>query len=182
MSESEDQELVRACLRGNTAAFAELVDRYQKVVYNAALRLVGDRDDALDVTQNVFVAAFEKLSTFNPKYRFFSWIYRMTVNQSLNLINQKKSLEPLSPALVSREKTPVESLAAAEREEAISDALLALKIESRVVIVLRHFGECSYREMSYILDLPEKTIKSRLFSARHQLKDILLAKGIETND
>ena len=83
MSEAEDRELVEKCCDGDRAAFTELVDRYQKTVFNTALRIVGDPEEAEDVAQSAFLKAYEKLDSYKPQYRFFSWIYRITVNESL---------------------------------------------------------------------------------------------------
>ena len=76
MTEQEDLRLVEECLKGNTDAFGLLVENYQKAIFNMALRMVNDYDDAQDITQSVFVKAYGKLDGFNPKYKFFNWIYR----------------------------------------------------------------------------------------------------------
>src|SRR5512134_230801 len=79
-----DAELVRECLAGNQRAFEVLVRKYEKPVFNVALRIVKDRDDAMDIAQNVFVKAYEKLGSFDEKREFFSWIYRIAINESIN--------------------------------------------------------------------------------------------------
>ena len=84
MSELSDQAIVRKVLAGETAAFAFLVDRYERVVFNAAYRITNDRQDAEDVTQTVFMKVFENLRVYNPRYRFYSWMYRIAVNEALN--------------------------------------------------------------------------------------------------
>ena len=93
---NEDALWVVKCLRGDAQAFNPLVRKYQRVLFTVARRLVGDHEDALDVTQNVFVRAYEKLETYDPSRRFFSWIYRIAVNESLNLRRARKSSEPLN--------------------------------------------------------------------------------------
>lgn len=181
MPETDDFRCVQQCLNGDTSAFATLVDRYQTPLFNAALRITGNQHDAQDVVQGVFLKAFEKLDTFNPKFKFFSWIYRMTVNSAINLVNQRRPLQSLETESVAGDESPAEALGDLEVREKVEEALMRLQIDSRVVIVLRHFGEFSYREMSYILDIPEKTVKSRLFSARQLLKDILQTRGISAD-
>ena len=84
MVDDQDQALVRQCLDGHTRAFEALVDRYQKPLFNVALRMLDDAQDAEDITQTVFIKAFEKLATYDDRYKFFSWIYKMTVNEALN--------------------------------------------------------------------------------------------------
>lgn len=179
MPEQDDLELVRACLTGDTRAFETLVERYQKPIFNAALRMVTDFDDAQDITQTVFVKAYEKLNTFKPKYKFFSWIYRMAVNESINFLNKKRRHENLDMNLSTKDRSPDQHVATAELERVIGVALMSLSVEYRAVIVLRHFENFSYRDISYILNTPEKTVKSRLYLARQQLREILLKRGIE---
>ncbi len=182
MTERDDFTLVQECIQGNTKSFELIIDKYQKPIFNVALRMVNDYEDAQDITQSVFIKAFENLSNFNPKFKFFSWIYRMAINESINFLNQKKRLEELGPDILSKEKTPEQHYNDIEISEQIQDALMCLAIDYRAVIILRHFEDFSYREMSYILNIPEKTVKSRLFTARQQLKDILSRKGVVKHD
>lgn len=178
MAEHDDQWLVKQCLSGNTRAFEALVDRYEVPIFNVVLKMVRNADDAADLTQTAFVKAYEKLHTYNPRYKFFSWFYRIAVNESLNFLNQRKSHDHLDDGLPSAEKNPVEALDQQERDEAIQDALMVLKPDLRIVIVLRHFQDLTYREISQILEVPEKKVKSRLFAARGQLRRILTRKGL----
>jgi len=178
MIEHDDATLVKLCLAGDTKAFEQIVDRYQKKIFNIALRIATDQDDAEDITQSVFVKAYERLNTFDPKYKLFSWLYRIAINESLNFVGQRQNLQRLDEAEVSKELSPEETLDTAINSEAVQNALMKLKLEHRVVIVLKHFQELSYREISYILDLPEKTVKSRLFTAREQLRRVLLRKAL----
>ncbi|MFQ5602075.1 MAG: RNA polymerase sigma factor [bacterium] len=184
MIEPSDNDLVKVCLKGKIAAFETLIERYQKPIFNLAFRMLNDYEDAQDVAQTVFVKAFEKLATFNFRFKFFSWIYRIAVNESLNVINQRQQIEQLDHNLnlISEEKSPAEHYQNRELNRKIQMALMNLKIDYRAVIVLRYFEEFSYNEMSYILEIPEKTVKSRLFSARQQLRKILLLKGYIEND
>lgn len=176
MKEDTDIILVRHCLNGNNRAFESIVDKYEKPVFNAALRIINNYQDAEDVTQSAFVKAFEKLTTFNPRYKFFSWLYRIVVNESLNFVSQRKRLVELNTDLVSREKTAEEAYDDIETSQQVQVALMDLKVEHRVVIVLKHFQELSYTEISQILDISEKTVKSRLFTAREQLRTRLLKR------
>ena len=178
MDEEEDLLSVQRCLEGDRSAFGEIVDKYQKKMFNVVMRIVNDYDDAEDVTQAAFVKAYEKLGSFDPKYKFFSWLYRIAVNESLNLLNQRKNLEGLDESMVSTEKTPEERYNGIEASERVRDALLDLKLDYRTVIVLKHFQNLSYDEISYIIGVPEKTVKARLFTARFQLREILKKKGL----
>ena len=176
--ENDDNALVRECLMGNSNAFEALFDKYQKPIFNIALRLTKNFDDAEDITQTVFINAYENLKAFNSKYKFFSWIYRSAINHSLNLINRNSRKEELNQDLITKEKTPEEIVNEIELSEKIQDALGELDINYRIVIVLKHFISFSYTEISDILEVPEKTVKSRLYTARQLLKDILIKNKV----
>jgi len=169
---NDDADCVASCLGGDTGAFEPLVRRYERVVFTVAYRLLGDYEDARDATQNAFVKAFEKLETFDPDRRFFSWLYRIAVNESLNLRRGRRPQEALPDRLESASRAE-ERLEARERRDRVQAAIDRLSAEQRDVIILRHFVELSYEAIGEALDVPEKTVKSRLFSARQRLADLL---------
>lgn len=173
-----DAALVRRCLRGDTRAFGTLVDRYQKVLYNVALRIVKDPDDAADIAQAVFVRAWENLKQYDPEYKFFSWIYRMTVNRSLNAAERQRRMNQIDGTDIQLKADQVDDVVAAETQEQIDEAILRLVPEDRALISLKYTAELSYRDMAFIFDINEKTVKSRLYTARQRLKDHLIAVGI----
>ena len=166
----DDSAVIRRCLAGDSAAFEQIVARYQQVLFTVALRMLGNEEDARDAAQNAFLKVFEKLAAYDPRHRFFSWLYRILVNECLN--------ERRRPSLV-RTTEPLEDDAAqcsdrdlveaAERRRAVQRAILTLPEPYREVIVLRHFAALSYEEMSEAIGIPVKTVKSRLYSARQQL-------------
>jgi RNA polymerase sigma-70 factor (ECF subfamily) len=132
--------------------------------------------DAEDVTQTVFANAFLALKSYNPKYRFFSWMYRMAVNESLNAIKRQKRLIGLDDSAdVAAPET--DALTAAETEAQVTRALQGLKPDDRAVVVMKHITLLSYEEIAAVLDVPVKTVKSRLFTARERLRAVLLAQG-----
>lgn len=174
----EDQALVRRCLEGDRGAFEQLVDKYHKTVFNVAFRMLNDTDDAADVTQSVFLKAFENLATFNARFKFFSWLYKIAVNESLNYLSRRRPHDQIDEGLPAVDKSPDERYGDLERSERIQEAMMEMGLDYRVVIVLNHFQDLSYREIAYVLDIPEKRVKSRLFSARQLLKDKLLGKDL----
>ena len=179
MVKDEDQALVRRFLDGDKDAFAELVVRYQRPLYNAAYRVTGNAEDASDVVQSVFLRVSERLDEYNGNFKFFSWIYRIAVNESLNLLRRNSRQGRLDDEIerpASEQTEPEWRLNEVQQSDRIQRALMSLKVDSRVVLTLRHFSECSYREIGRILDLDEKTVKSRLFDARQQLRE-KLTKG-----
>jgi RNA polymerase sigma-70 factor (ECF subfamily) len=184
MTEQEDSALVRQCLEGNQNAFNALIVKHQKAVFNVALRMVKDYDDAQDLAQTVFIKAYERLRSFDAGHKFFSWIYRMAVNESLNFIKRRRRFEALDDGAeyAAGEPTPAEDYEESEMSRNIQSALMNLQADHRAVIVLKHFEQLSYEEIGQILDIPEKTVKSRLFTARQVLKDIMIKKGYVKHD
>lgn len=177
MKDLDDKTLVDRCLNGQKAAFEVLVDRYQKVLYNVALRMLHNREDAMDASQTAFVKAYEKLDTYDPTYKFFSWIYKILVNESLNQISHRRPQEELDSGIMAPGRTPEDEHGEEWLQERVQSAIVKLPLEYRRLVVLRHFGDLTYRDMSAALDLPEKTVKSRLFTARRMLKDLLNQRG-----
>lgn len=174
-----DADLVRQCLDGDKQAFGELVDRYQKVLFNVALKIVRDRDDAADITQSVFVKAYEQLDRYNPKYKFYSWIYRMTVNAALNFAKRHSRLTSLETHTVRSRANPADDYAAGELTERVEGAMFELDPEDRAILSLKYTAELSYRDIAYVFDIGEKTVKSRLYTARQRLKDALISGGFD---
>ena len=172
-----DATLIADCRKGTSGAFETLLDRYERPVFNVALRMVRNPEDARDITQSVFLKAFEHLDSYDSRYRLYSWIYRIAVNESLNFIKRQGRDEPLSDDRPSPERSPEDAASQANLGPLIQEALMALKSEHRAMIVLKHFRGFSYREIADIVDVPEKTVKSRLFSARKFLWQALRANG-----
>lgn len=180
MTSTNDQTVIDQILQGDRAAFGELLDRYEKVVYNAAYRVLGNEADAEDVTQTVFLKVYENLATYNPKYRFFSWLYRIAINESVNARKRLRPTVELSEMITVETDSAETLLLDADREEQIGRALMFLTPENRAILILRHYQEFSYREIAYIMDLTESKVKARLFGARQRLGKILLSKGLST--
>jgi RNA polymerase sigma-70 factor (ECF subfamily) len=173
-SDPEDLDLVRQAQGGQKDAFGALVNRYQKVMYNVALRMLGNPADAQDATQDAFVKAYERLASFDSHYRFYSWMYRILVNECLNVNRGRRPEEALDGDEEEGSGTPFDVALDAERREQIQMALLRLTPDYRTVVVLRHFAGQSYDEIAEALAIPEKTVKSRLYSARQRLGELLL--------
>lgn len=176
MSDDEELAAVERCLSGESRAFETIVDSYQRVLFNVALRMVNDRDDAQDVVQAAFLKAYEKLRTYDRRRKFFSWIYRIVVNECLDHMARRKRQGPVDRDEPGR--GPDDTLEEREVEAVIGAALLDLSIDYRGVIILRHFVHLSHREMSRVLEIPEKTVKSRLHSARKLLGELLVKRGV----
>lgn len=174
--DADDLALIARCKAGETAAFEGLVVRYQRVLFTVAVRMLGNVDAASDAAQNAFVKAYQKLETFDPNRRFFSWIYRILVNECLNARRGHAPDEPLTTAIAAV-GGPDAAFEAAERRGRVQAAILALPIEYREVIVLRHYAGLSYEEIGEALHVPAKTVKSRLHTAKERLATML--RGLE---
>jgi RNA polymerase sigma-70 factor, ECF subfamily len=178
MDKSRDHELILRCRRGDRQALGELIKEYERPIYNAAFRILGNPDDAADITQTVFMKVFERIEQYNPEYKFFSWIYRIAINESINQRNRNKDLQPYEDEYVSAGFAPEDSIDAQKLSDVIQASLMELQEDYRVVVVLRHFSEMSYHDISGILSIPEKTVKSRLYSARQLMKARLMERGV----
>ncbi len=173
MNKPDETDLVRRSMKGERTAFEALLIKYEKPVYNAAYRMLNSSDDARDVTQTVFLKAYENLGRYDPKFRFFSWIYRIALNESINCLNVRNRTEELAEEPATETGGPDEATDTDQQSRRIQSALMKINPEYRSVIVLRHFHEFNYVEISEILDIPEKKVKSRLYSGRQMLKDVL---------
>lgn len=168
----DDVRCVVRCLAGDASAFEPLVERYHRGLFAVAQRLLGNYEDARDATQNAFIRAYEHLDSFDPERRFFSWICRIVVNESLNLRRTRHAEAPL-PETASETADGFEAVVGGERRRELHRALRRLPDDQRVVIVLRYFAELSYEEISEAVGVPEKTVKSRLFEARQRLAETI---------
>lgn len=177
MTEDTDADLVLRCRNGDRRAFDALVGRHARQVFTAAYRILHDREDAFDVTQTAFLSAYEHLDHYDPGQPFRGWLYRIAVNQALDLIRARRPAEALADEAVDDHQGPDELAARDADDIAIQGALTRLNVDYRTVIVLKHLQGCSYDEMAQILECPVKTVKSRLFTARQALRAILVAKG-----
>lgn len=164
------------CLDGDAGAFEALVEAYQKPFFTSAYRLLGNDDEARDATQSAFIKVHGALQRFDPTRRFFSWAYRILVNECLNLQRARRPHEPLRSDLATVDG-PDRAFESAEHRRRLQAAILALPPDSRAVIVLKHFAGMSYDEIAATLEIPVKTVRSRLHTARVRLMDLVSREG-----
>ena len=178
MSRDDDWESITRFKDGNLAAFSELVERYERVVFNCAFRIVGDMEDAADVAQSVFLKLYQHVESVDSSRPFFSWLYRVAVNEAFDHKRKKRPHDVFDEEVVeTTDSSPDLQLVQRDREVVLMRSMDHLSEEQRSVIVLRHFVELSYRDIAGVLDIPESQVKSRLYAARQRLKDILLKTG-----
>lgn len=185
-AEIDDRVHVRRALDGDDAAFAVLVRRYERGIYNVAYRMVRDSELARDLTQDVFIRVHGALGKYDPVYPFTSWIYRVASNLCIDHLRRKKlktvSLDaPLSlgnDETITRDvedprQDPDAELQDRERSRLLVQALDELPEAHRLVLILRHQRDLSYDEIALTLDLPLGTVKARIHRAREALRKVL---------
>lgn len=181
-----DADLVAWSRNGDTAAYDELVRRYQERVYATVYNMTSNHDDAADLVQEAFVKAWQSLKRFKGESGFYTWIYRIAVNRTLNFLKSPKnrrhrSLNDLDAgvendkelvALIS-EQTPRREVKLAELQEKLNEAMQRLSEVHRAVVVMHDIQGMPHDEIAEILDCNAGTVRTRLFYARQQLQGIL---------
>ncbi len=181
---ADDRRLIADCLQGDSAAFGELVRRYQDRLYNTVLRLVDHPEDAQAVVQDAFLQAYQALGGFKGDSQFFTWLYRIAMNTAISWKRKQRvtlrmhggrdegggTVEPVDPSEWSQ---PGYALDQAERERTIRQALSRLSPEHRAVLILKDMEGQKYEDMAEVLQVPIGTIRSRLHRARLELRELL---------
>jgi RNA polymerase sigma-70 factor (ECF subfamily) len=182
---SEDLPLVERARKGDRAAFGRLVERYQRRVYALAFGILRQRDDAWDVAQEAFVKAYRSLDRFEGNAAFYTWLYRITYNLSIDLLREKtrrdtvmldeaKKVDEAAGGEESRaNESPDEAAERKELGSVIEAAMNRLSEKHRAIIVLREVEGLSYEEMAEVLGISKGTVMSRLFHARQNLQALL---------
>jgi len=179
-------ELVRRARRGNMSAYDELMRRYQERIYATIYHMTSNHEDANDLAQETFIKAFQALRSFKGGSSFYTWIYRIAVNKTINFLKQRKhriqmSLNDLDvnaendPDLVAliSEKTPRRDINLAELQEKLNEAMQKLSEVHRLAVTLHDIQGVPHEEIARIMDCNIGTVRSRLFYARQQLQAYL---------
>jgi RNA polymerase sigma factor (sigma-70 family) len=184
----DDRLLVKQAQEGDLAAYDQLVKRYQERIYATLYHMTANHEDAHDLAQEAFIKAYRALKSFKGDSSFFTWVYRIAVNKTINFLKQRKNRsqgqmslndldfnaehDPDLVALVS-EKTPRRDLNLSELQEKLNAAMLKLSDVHRLVVTLHDVQGLSHEEISKIMDCNTGTVRSRLFYARQQLQAYL---------
>jgi RNA polymerase sigma-70 factor (ECF subfamily) len=182
-----DIDLVARSREGDTAAFNELITRHRQRCFAMIFQMVRNEDDAWDLAQDGFVRAWRSLSSFRGQSSFFTWLYRIMTNVSLDWLRKKRieggqefddtvglrRIEPGAPTAPKRESEPAERLVDAEIRKRIDAAIARLSEEHRAVIVMRELDGMEYQEIADAIGCSIGTVMSRLFYARRKLQDML---------
>jgi len=188
-TDASDRELVRLCRRGDERAAHALVSRFQRPLFSVIVRMVRNEELAEDLAQEAFVRAFDRLDTYDPTYRFSSWLFKIGHNLTVDHL-RKKELDTVSihgapdatteerqeataVTLESREETPEKRFEARQLGEEIEEAIGALRPQYREAVLLRHVEGCSYAEIAEIMEIPLGTVKTYIHRARGELQESL---------
>jgi RNA polymerase sigma-70 factor (ECF subfamily) len=189
MTREREREIIDAVLGGDVNAFEELVTEYQTRVYNIALKMTGNREDAFDISQEAFLKAYKALNGFRGESSFGSWLYRLTANMSVDFIRRQNRQKPEKLVYLDDEGElerpyeipdysgePQSRLESMETREAIDAGLKSLPSEQRLILILRDVDGLSYQRDLRALEMELGTVKSRIFRARANWPTILLRK------
>lgn len=179
-------ELVNRARTGDMAAYDDLVRRYQERIYATIYHMTSNHEDANDLAQEAFIKAYQALKSFKGGSSFYTWVYRIAVNKTINFLKQRKNRAQISlndldfnaehdPDLVAliSDKTPRRDINLAELQEKLNAALLKLSEQHRLVVTLHDVQGLSHEEIATIMDCNIGTVRSRLFYARQQLQAYL---------
>jgi RNA polymerase sigma-70 factor (ECF subfamily) len=175
----QEQTLIRRAQKGDQDAFAVLVEEHQRYVYNLALRVLKDENEALDLTQETFVRAWTALPNFRGQSQFRTWLYRIATNLCYNrLPNLRRSLNDLGDDVMEKIPepnfdNPVDEIESGETRTYLHQAIDALEANYKLLITLRYQHELSYDEIASTLNLPLGTVKTGIFRAKEQLRKSL---------
>ena len=182
-----ESELVAKARRGDLGAYDQLVQRYQERIYRTLYHMTSNHEDANDLAQEAFIKAFQALKSFKGGSSFYTWVYRIAVNKTLNFLKQRKNRSHMSlndldfnvennaelVALIS-EKTPRREAGLTELQQKLNEAMLTLSETHRLVVTLHDVQGLSHEEIAKIMDCNVGTVRSRLFYARQQLQGQLI--------
>ncbi len=173
----EEIRWIEQTLRGDREAFGQLMHRYAGAVYNLAYRMLGSAEEAEDASQEIFLRAYTRLSSFDQARRFSTWLLSIGSNYCIDRLRRRRytwmTLDDVAFTLPSTERGPERSALDQERRAAVQRALQRLPENYRLVTVLRYWQDLSYDEIARVTGLTESAIKTRLHRARHMLAEAL---------
>jgi len=175
MNTKPDEYYIKQTLNGNVNAFAILVERYKNMVYTLSIKIVKNREEAEEISQDSFVKAYKNLSSFKGESKFSTWVYKIAYYASLDAVKRNKrfsnneNIDDLKIGNLSEIQGGLEYLHEKERKKVISKALLKLNEDERTILTLFYFEELPIKEISKIINLSEDNIKVKLYRSRKKL-------------
>ncbi|MEA4846929.1 MAG: sigma-70 family RNA polymerase sigma factor [Clostridiaceae bacterium] len=177
-----DIEIINRCLSGDVNAFETLIERYKKAIYNTAFRMMGNREEAEDVSQEAFIRMYNSLSRYNPEYKFITWALKITTNLCLDSLRKRKAeTVPIDEGFEIKDgkDTPEEEYIRQENQKLVQDAIRSLPDKYREFLILFHNRNLSYQEIMDITGESLTIVKNRLYRARQMLKEELVSREKE---
>jgi len=169
----EDKILVTETLNGKVESFGMLVEKYQNKMFNLAFQITRDADTAKDITQEAFIKGYDKLKTFDTGKKFFSWIYRITLNESLNHKKHSNYSQSFNNETSHDSHSVSENIERDETSRKVKSAINNLDEKYRTLIILKHYHGLGYDEIAEITNIPAGKVKTRLYIARDNLRKSL---------
>lgn len=188
----DEKKLIQKSISGDVESFEILINKYQKMAYNVSYRVMGNEEDAKDMTQEALIKVFRYINSFRMDSSFSTWMYRIVMNtckdelrkKKLKVVSIDKPIEMsdgnMKMDIEDTSRTPEQLLVGKETAEEVQNALLNVTEKNRIVVVLRDIKGFSYSEISDIIDVPVGTIKSRINRGRKELKELLMNKREKT--
>jgi RNA polymerase sigma factor (sigma-70 family) len=179
MNTKPDEYYINETLNGNVNAYAFLVERYKHMVFTLTIRIVKNREEAEEVSQDVFVKAYKNLKSFKGESKFSTWIYKIGYYASLDVVKKNKrqinsiNIDEFNEGNIGSMQDGLKYLEAKERKKVINDALLRLNEDEQVILTLYYFEEMPLKEISKVVNLSLENIKVKLFRARKKLFSLL---------
>lgn len=185
-----DEALVTMTLNGQSAAFEELVRRYERQIYSLALRMMNNQEDANDVAQDIFIKIYHGLSKFDESRKFFSWMYKLALNVCYTQLKKRPpesytldNVIDFAPLIPDKDTYPEDYFESKELRELVQQAISELPESFRVPVLLRYMEELSYQQIADVMDLPVSTIETRLYRGKALLQkrlSIILERGVKS--
>ncbi|MCY7296023.1 RNA polymerase sigma factor [Alteromonas sp. a30] len=175
MFEQSDEQLIKKALKGNKTAWLNLVKRYEKSVFNYGLRMTSNKDDALDLMQEVFISVHKSLLNYSGEGTFRAWLFRIASFRCVEFYRRKRPMQELSSTdePVCEAVLPESFLISQQQNRELIEAMQGLPINQKAVVELKFFGHFTFAEIAEQLDISTNTVKSRLYTALDKLKIIL---------
>lgn len=178
----KDTKLVQKVLQGNIKSFEIIVNRYEMRILKFAYSMLKNKEAAEDITQEVFITVYNKLDTFDSKYKFSNWILRITKNKCIDYIRKHKKINEYNieevNGVTSKESSPEESIEFKETKKEIERYINNLEYVDRQIVLLRYLQNVTFNEISSILDMSESSVKRRYYKVRNGFKEyVSLCEG-----
>jgi len=175
----DDAILMARIKEGSQIAMRELVEKYKKKAYHLALGMVGNKDEAFDISQEAFIRVYKSAGKFHTDQRFFPWFYSIISNLCLDCLKRRKKWDSRqidideNDFLLVAESNPEKIILEKEAARNLRRAIMKLEFADREIIMLKHFRDLSYNEIAVLMNIPRGTVMSRLYYARHKLAEIM---------